>query len=51
MQADQGSDLNVISMRLTQKLNLELLSLYYIGFRGLIMRTADHKDTLLEFWM
>lgn len=50
-QADQGSDLNVISMGLAQKLNLELLSLDLVGFRGLTMRTADHKDTPLQFWV
>lgn len=50
-QADQGSDLNVISMGLARKLNLELLSLDHVGFRGLTMRTADHKDTPLEFWV
>ena len=50
-QADQGSDLNVISMELAQKLNLELLSLDLVGFRGLTMRTADHKYTSLQFWV
>lgn len=50
-QANQGSDLNVISMGLAQKLNLELLSLDHVGFRGLTMRTADHKDTPLELWV
>lgn len=50
-QADQGSDLNVISMGLVQKLNLELLSLDLVRFRGLSMRTADHKDTPLQFWV
>lgn len=50
-QADQGSDLNVISMGLAQKLNLELLSLDLVGFRELTMRTADHKDTPLQFWV
>lgn len=50
-QADQGSDLNVISMELAQKLNLELLSLDLVGFRELAMRTADHKDTPLQFWV
>lgn len=50
-QADQGSDLNVISMGLAWKLNLELLSLDHVGFRGLTMCTADHKDTSLEFWV
>lgn len=50
-QADQGSDLNVISMGLAWKLNLELLSLDHVAFRGLTMCTADHKDTSLEFWV
>lgn len=50
-QADQESDLNVISMGLAQRLNLEILSLDLVGFCGLTMRTADHKDTPLQFWV
>lgn len=38
-------------MGLAQKLNLELLSLDLVGFRGLTVRTADHKDTPLQFWV
>lgn len=47
-QADQGSDLNVISTGLATKLGLQLQSLDLVGFRGLTMRTADHKDTQLH---
>lgn len=50
-QANQGSDLNVISMELVTKLGLQLQSLYFIRFRGLIMRTANHEYTRLYYWI
>lgn len=51
IQVDQGSDLNVISTGLATKLGLQLQSLDLVGFRGLTMRTADHKDTQLHHWV
>lgn len=50
-QADQGSEMNVISMGLVRMLGLELHALADIGFKGLSMRTADHRDTILEYWV
>lgn len=50
-QADQGSDLNVISTGLATKLGLQLQSLDLVGLRGLTMRTADHKDPQLYHWV
>lgn len=50
-QADQVSDLNVISTGLATKLGLQLQSLDLVGFRELTMRTADHKDTQLHHWV
>ena len=47
IQADQKSDMNVISLSMTKNLELELLSLNDIEFRSLTMRTANHKKTLL----
>ena len=50
-QADQGSEMNVISMGLVRMLGLKLQALADIGFKGLSMRTADHRDTVLEYWV
>jgi hypothetical protein len=50
-QADQGSDMNVISMDLARRLNLQLRDLAEVGFRGLSMRTADNHDTILYHWV
>jgi hypothetical protein len=51
VQADQGSDMNVISMGMVRKLSLEMFSLDTIGFRGLTMRTADHTEHPLLYWV
>ena len=51
VQADQGSDMNVISSGLAKKLNLTLRPLSEVGFQGLSMRTADHRETLLHHWV
>jgi hypothetical protein len=51
VQADQGSDMNVISTGLVHQIGLDMYSLSKIGFRGLTMRTADHRETLLEHWV
>ncbi len=50
-QADQGSDMNVISYSLSRRLELELHPLEEIGFKGLSMRTADMRETLLQYWV
>ena len=50
-QADQGSDMNVVSMGLVRHFELALHKLSDIGFKGLSMRTADHCNTELEFWI
>ncbi|EEQ35400.1 uncharacterized protein MCYG_08219 [Microsporum canis CBS 113480] len=41
VQADQGSDLNVISLPLAETLGLDIRPLSEVGFEGLSMRTAD----------
>lgn len=43
--------MNVISMGLVRMLNLDLHALAEIGFKGLSIRTADHRDTVLEYWV
>lgn len=49
-QADQGSEMNVISRSLMDYLHLVPHPLSVIGFEGLTMHTADHRDTLLKKW-
>ena len=46
--ADQGSDIDVISAAIATKLDLQFHDLASIGFQGLSMETADHKDTMLH---
>ena len=50
-QADQGSEMNVISLGMTRHLSLVLHPLAEIGFQGLSMRTADSRDIVLEYWV
>ena len=50
-QADQGSDMNVMSTPLVQQLRLSLRSLAEVGFMGLCMETADHRETMLQHWV
>ena len=50
-QADQGSDMNIISKALAQKLGLGFHPLAEIGFHGLAMRTADNRNTQLHHWV
>lgn len=50
-QADQGFDLNMISAGLAWILCLILHLLEEVGFKGLTMRTADHHETLLRYWV
>ena len=47
-QVDQGSDMTVISKELVRLLGLFMYQLSDIGFKALSMRTADHRDTVLE---
>ena len=51
VQADQGSDINVISQGLVRLLKLDLRPLSEIDFKGLSMRTADHRDTVLHYYV
>ena len=50
-QADQGSDMNVISAGLVRFLGLTLLALADVGFKGLSMRTADHREAVLQHYV
>ncbi|SLM39631.1 Zinc finger, CCHC-type [Lasallia pustulata] len=51
VQADQGSDMNVISTAMAKQLGLHLYPLSDVGFAGLTMKTADHRETLLYHWV
>ena len=42
--------MSVISLGLVNHLGLIKRPLAEVGFKGLSMRTADHRDTLLEYW-
>ena len=48
VQADQMSDMNVISTAMANQLELVINSLSDIGFAGMTMRTADQRETLLH---
>lgn len=50
-QADQGSDMNIVSTGLVKQLGLELHPLSDVGFYGLTMQTADNNETLLHHWV
>ena len=54
-QADQGSELNVMSPAMAKKIKLQLRPLSEIGFKGLTMRltmqTADHRESLLKSYV
>lgn len=49
-QVDQGSEMSVVSVGMVNHLGLVKRSLAEVGFRGLSMRTADHRETLLQYW-
>lgn len=49
-QVDQGSEMSVVSVGMVNHLGLVKRSLAEVGFRGLSMRTADHRETLLLYW-
>lgn len=50
VQANQESDMNIMIESLRNQLNLSKNKLADIEFHDLFMRTADHRDTYLEFW-
>ena len=43
--------MNVISTGMIKQLGLQAHSLAEIGFAGLSMRTADHRETILHHWV
>jgi hypothetical protein len=49
VQANQESDMNIMIESLRNQLNLSKNKLADIEFHDLFMRTADHRDTYLEF--
>ena len=51
VQADQGSDMNVMSMGLARKLMLDLRPLAEVGFKGLSMRVADSRESPLHHYV
>ena len=46
-QADQGSEMNVITPGLVRRLILDVMPLSQLRFQGMTMMTADHKETSL----
>jgi len=48
VQGDQGSDMNVILYGLVNFLGLKRYPFAEIGFQGLFIRTADHRETILK---
>ena len=50
-QADQGSELNVISSAMVRQLDLKVKALSEIGFHDMSMTTADHKEHMLLHWV
>ena len=42
--------MNVVSVGMVKQVGLELQPLASIGFYGLTMMTADHKETMLQHW-
>ena len=51
VQADQGSDMNVVSLAMAKQLGLEIRALSDVGFAGLTMKTADNRETRLHHWV
>ena len=43
--------MNVISTAMAKQLGLPFHSLSDVGFAGLTMKTADHRETLLHHWV
>ena len=48
VQADQGSNMNIILTAMARQLRLQFHSLSDVGFAGLTMKTADYRETLLH---
>ena len=51
VQANQESDMNVISTDLIRQLDLNMHFLSKIEFQDLTMHTADHREMLLKHWI
>ncbi len=51
VRADQGSNINIISPKMSRILGLKLRPLGDIDFAGLSMRSADHREMLLHRWV
>ena len=51
MQADQDSDMNMISDTLAKQLGIKLHFLSIIDFADMIMKTADGRESLLHDWV
>jgi hypothetical protein len=50
MQADQESNMNIMTKSLRSQLRLSKNKLTNIEFHELFMRTTDHRDIYLKFW-
>ena len=50
-QADQGSEMNVVSGAMVRKVGAKLRPLAEVGFEGLTMQTADHFEAMLEYYI
>ena len=51
VQADQNSDMNVISLVMIKQLDLKICTLFNIRFTELIMKTADNQKIRLHHWV
>lgn len=49
-QVDQGSEMSLILVGMVSHLGVAKRSLVEVGFKGLTMRTADHREPLLYYW-
>ena len=50
-QADQKSDINIISIGLVKFLGLQLYLLEEVEFRGFSIRTADQRKIVLQYFV
>ncbi len=50
-QTDQRSNMNVVFMNLTRRLELQLRDLVEMNFRELFMKTADNHDIIFYHWV
>ena len=51
VQADQGSEMNLVSMEFVRRYNIPLHPLADMGFAGLSMRCADHRETPMKYFI